>query len=315
MTREERLEKLKKRQNEKNTNRRTYAYNIPTNVPIYKAKEGMNLIDIIPYRITNKDNPAIRQGFEIGEPDYCQIIHSHRDVGPNKNGYLCEQRMFGKLCPICEAQKDFWEMNDKENAKKLYPKEHGVYNIIDLLEPEKGVQVWMVSTFWVEEELSKLAAMKSKAGEPIIYGDHEVGWSIEFYGMEETFGGKKFYQPKNFNFVKREKQYDDSILDKTYPLDQWYNRVPYEVIEADYLGVQIEKPTTEPAHTEEPPKQEMSVPTAEPPKRERRRREKKAENLCPFGHKWGECDDHDDCAKCDDENYNKCADIQDGITN
>ncbi len=324
MTREERIALLMKRQNTSDTPTKTYSYQIPRDVPVYKVRDGRNLIDIIPYRITNKDNPAIRQGFGIGDPDYWQHLQRHINIGPNKNEYLCEARMFGKSCAICDAQQTLWDINDKENAKKLYPKEHGVYNVIDLLEPEKGIQVWRVSTFWVEDSLSKLAAMKSKGSEPIIYGDHEIGWSIEFYGMEQEkkFNNKTIYKPENFNFIKREEQYTDEIMEKAYPLDQYYNRVDYETVEADYLGVEVEKPVVTKEEIEKVSTvaevAEVKEVVKEEPKADntrRQRRQKKTEtdvNLCPLGFKWGECDEHDECTKCVDADYDKCADIQDG---
>lgn len=340
--REKRLAKLRARQTEQdNTTTKEYAYQIPKDVPVYKVREGQNLIDIIPYRISNPNNPAIRlNGFELGDEDYFQHLQTHFGIGSNKNEYLCRNRMFGKKCPICEAQNELWDV-DRALAKSLYPKDHVVYNVIDLLEPEKSIQVWKISKFWVEDNLVKLSAMKSKSGVPIIYGDWELGWSIEFYGMEQKYNGNKFYKPENFSFVKREKQYTEDIVDKAYPIDKWYNMVDYDTIYNDYNGIETDdaKPVTTPepepeirkaSSIVEPPVEEnkkepkieepkVEEPKVEEPKEEekptrrRRERNKTSVKLCPAGYAWGDCDRHEECKSCKDEDYNNCADIQDGV--
>lgn len=358
--REKRLERLKTRQTEQDkSNTIDYAYKIPKDIPIYKVKEGQNLIDIIPYRISNPNNPAIRlNGFELGDEDYFQHLQTHQNIGSNKNEYLCRNKMFGKKCPICEAQNELWDV-DKTLAKALYPKDHVVYNIIDLLEPEKGIQVWKISKFWVEDNLVKLSAMKSKSGDPIIYGDWEIGWSIEFYGMEQKFNGNKFFKPENFSFIKREEKYEESIVDKAYPIDQWYNIVEYDTIFNDYNGIEAEEESDKEVQKradrfeedteikkavdkavkeddndslnelarEYPKEVEKIAPIKqkeetklvetkveeEKPRSRRRERNTSDAKLCPAGFKWGECDKHDECKSCKDEDYNNCADIQDGV--
>lgn len=332
--REERLKKLQNRQVqvEGNESSKKWAYSTPKDVPFYKIREGENLIDIVQYKITNPQNPACKAGFEVGEPDYKQIIPVHKNVGASNNEYLCVARMFGKPCPICEAQKTTWDI-DFEKAKAMYPTEYVVYNIIDLLEPEKGVQLWRISKFWVEDELQKLSAMKSKRGVPVIYSDFEVGWSIEFYGEEKKFMNNKFMKPGNFNFVKREKQYDESILDKTYPLDKYWNIPKYDEVYNDFNGIYEEeeevkevKPTEEEVQKEreqfvedlkqsavrETKVEEAKEAPQRPARRERRRKTDEVKK-CPHGHAWGDCDKHEECKTCDDSDYDKCADIQDGV--
>ena len=349
MTREERIAKMQSRQESSgNTSNFVRAYEIPKDVPIFKPKEGENRIDIIPYKISNPLNPAVtRDGFKIGDIDYYQHTHTHRRVGINNSEYLCANRMFGKPCAICNIQKDYWDAQDKENAKKLYPFERSIYNVIDLDEPEKGIQVWEVSYNWVEKELMNLAAMKSKRGKTIIYGDWEIGNTIVFYGVKEKFGGNEFIRPSNFSFEDREKQYDESICDKSYPLDQYYVMPDYNVVEADFLQTndgsagQESQPQQEqskyeaPQYTEvlpekvagakEPTFEEIAEADAKllegdeviPPTVERgsrRRRERTEETTCPFNHVFGkDFDNHNDCTKCPDETYDKCGEKFDSL--
>ena len=102
--------------------------------------------------------------------------------------------MFGKPCFICQAQGELYDEGDRESAKKLYPQQRVVYNVIDLDAPEKGIQVWEAPYYWVENELRKLAAAKSKRGQTILYGDYEVGKTIVFYGSKEKVQWKRIHK-------------------------------------------------------------------------------------------------------------------------
>ena len=237
MTREERLAKMRDRQNKEQKFSIKLAYNIPSNVPRFELHEGENRIDIIPYRITNIKNPAVTiNGLEVGEIDYFQKLEIHKGIGINNSQYMCMKHMFGEPCAICEAQATLYEQGDRDGAKKLYPQERAVYNVIDLDSPEKGVQVWEVSYFWTETEFRKIAAAKSKRGPTILFGDFEVGKTISFIGNKEKFNGRDFIKPGNFQFEDRE-PYDESICDKAYPLDQWYAIPSYDEVQADYLQI------------------------------------------------------------------------------
>lgn len=345
MTREERLEQTKRRMATDETNGTSQfvgAYSLPEGVEIYKIKEGRNLIDIVPYRVTNPNNPAIKQGFNIGDEDYLQVYHVHKGIGTNKNTYLCMNRMYGKKCAICDIQRGMWD-TDKEGAKKLYPNQRVLYNVIDRLEPEKGVQILEGSYHWWEKELRQLASFRTLEGQPVIYGDREMGATIEFQGVKSTFEGREFVKPLYFNFIKRD-AYDESILDKTYPIDTFFIEPKYKDVENDYYGVNEEEdvseavqipPTpvatratpivtnvTEPpmddfdkavaesektilgmAEDDEPP---FDVATTPPTRRERRKTEDCL--VCPYGHTCGEdFSNFPDCDKCSDDIYDKCG--------
>lgn len=345
--REERLARMQNRQTQ--DQRFTYkrAYEIPPDVPRYEMRDGENRIDIIPYRISNPLNPACTvHGLEIGELDYFQQLDVHQNVGVRKNQHLCAKRMFGRPCPICDAQTELYEQNERDEAKALYPKQRAVYNVIDLDAPEKGIQVWEVSYYWVEQELRNLAAAKSKRGATVVFGDFEIGKTIVFYTTKDPVFGLK---PGNFSFEDRD-PYDESICDKAHPLDQYYVMPDYEEVQRDYLQVtnDLDEEDEAPARAERPARQprtdkaindvekiEKPVektfeehvkdgekfldenPTLEPEvteTRSRRRREQAEESGCPHGHVLGkDFDDTPDCTKCPDAVYDKCGDAFDKL--
>jgi hypothetical protein len=335
--REKRLAKMQNRQTQEQKIGFKVAYDIPKDVPRYQVKEGENRIDIIMYRITNPLNPAVTvNGLEVGELDYYQQLEVHKNIGVNNNQYLCAKRMFGRPCPICEAQSELYEQNDREAAKKLFPQTRAIYNVIDLDDPEKGIQIWDVSHHWVEGELRKLAAMKSKKGPAILFGDFEVGKTIVFYGMEETFNGKKFYKPANFTFEDRE-PYDESVCDKAYALDKFYVIPNYEEVQADYLQIDtgmtdtnveddVDEPLTDNRSFDQMAKDDAEFfeandvediippPAEEPPKKERRRRPVAEETQCPFDFKFGvDFDSKQKCTECPDAVYEKCGEKFDSL--
>jgi hypothetical protein len=338
----DRLEKMRNRQNKEQRFSYKRAYVIPDNVPRYKMKDGENRIDIIPYRITNPLNPAVTiHGLEVGELDYFQQLDVHQSVGVRNNQHLCAKRMFSRPCYICEAQIELYNQNEREEAKGLYPKQRAVYNVIDLDEPEKGIQVWEVSYYWVEEKLRTLAAAKSKRGATIVFGDWEIGKTISFIATEDKPWGLK---PDNFTFEEREEQYDESICDKAYPLDQYYVMPDYEEVQADYLQITDDLDDEDDAPAP-PPRRERRTdkaindveripdgekdfdqhvadgekflknnPTLEPDRSRRRRRAEEPENKCPKGHKFGEdFDNTDDCTDCSDSDYDACGDAFDKL--
>lgn len=354
MTRQERIELAQKRMSndpaQGNGQQSKGAWTMPEGATMYKIKEGRNLIDILPYRITNPKNPACRVGFKVGDEDYMQVYHVHQNIGTNKNMYLCNSKMYGGRCPICDIQRGMWE-TDREGAKKLYPKDRVIYNVIDLLEPDKGVQLFEGSYFWLEKQLRELSALKGTDGIPVLYGDREDGMSIEFYGVKQTFEGREFFKPDHFGFVPRENKYDESVLDLTYPIDAIFNVPDYKTVENDYYGIEEEEdnsevesiapsaPSAPSAHATpraekkseksdfdkmvdedektvigmaETPDAPFDTTTTPPT----RRRREKACVTCPFGHTCGaDFDKTDDCTECDDATYDKCGDLFDKMNN
>lgn len=337
MTKEERIAKMQDRQNYESSNGgRKLAYRMPKDIKVYKVKEGENRIDIIPYVIKNPNNPAVLfNGFKVGDLDYYQQLEVHRRIGTSYNDYLCAKRMFGQRCAICDAQKQAYDAGDAETGKSLYPQTRVVYNIIDLNDPDSGIQLFEISYAWFEKQLRELAAMKSKKGQPIIFGDWEIGKTIVFYGSKGQYGKGDYFEPKNYSFEEREKPYTEEIVKRAHPLDEYFVMPDYDVVEADYLQAPLASRVDHEETLDEKKFMEANnvieddlIPPApenfkgdelpEEPKTENRRERRKPEPagfVCPFGHKAGDdFDKHEDCTKCKDSDYNQCGDMFDKMS-
>ena len=75
--------------------------------PQYKVQDGENCIRLLP--------PTFDEATHYG-----MDIYVHYDIGPNKDTYLCAEKMGRGKCPICdEAKRAAREGEDREYIQKL----------------------------------------------------------------------------------------------------------------------------------------------------------------------------------------------------
>jgi hypothetical protein len=121
--------------------------NVDPDVDFIKIdREGVFNFDIMPYEVTIRNHP---NGTPPGELDYNLEIWVHRFVGVNRDSHvLCLAKTFGQPCPLCEEQRSLKETGgDKKLIESLEPKRRALYNIIDLDDEDKGVQIWETSYY------------------------------------------------------------------------------------------------------------------------------------------------------------------------
>ncbi len=262
-------------------------------------------IDIVPYLVTDEQLPIT---LENGYEDYLLDVWVHYNIGPNEDKVICLAKSFSKPCPICDERKQIEQDggSDKE-IKELTPSRRVIYNIIDLDDEDKGVQLFDVSHFLFEKEV--LEEAETAEEEVIIFSDREEGRTIKFRAKQEKKGGFDFITFKSINFKERE-AYDEDILDEVYPLDKMLIVPTYDEVRNLFLSLDDEQK-----------EEEIKEPKSKP-KRKRKEKEKdvdkedktidKEDIDCPFGHKYGvDCDETDDCEKCDE--WDDCADEQEKI--
>ena len=287
----------------------------------FKAKKGKNEIDILPFEVTTGNDPM---GAAIGEDQYKLEYWQHNNIGPKDDRVICLSESFGKPCPVCEARKEMLDAGadwKDDEVKALGAKRRCIYNVIDLNETDKGVQLFEQSHFKFEKEL--FAAAEYKNPDFICFADIEEGYTVTFRGSEETFNKNKFIEPKDFDFETRD-AYEESIYDDVFPLDAMLIIPTYDEVQALFLGVEPEK---------EEPKKEKSTRKAkggdrasakegrEAPARGRKRKAAPVEESeeseevdhsddipdCYAGHTYGEdWDNTSDCEGCD--HFDACAD-------
>jgi len=282
-------------------------------VNFYKPQKGRNSIDILPYLVSTNNHP---QSIEIGYEDYVLDIWVHFGVGPAESRMLCLKKTFGQPCPICEEMKALRDdgETDDDVIKGLSPKRRCIYNVIDLTDEDKGIQVFDVSHFLFEKEMLEEA---ETADEGIItFADLEDGRSIHFRASETSLGSFTFLKFKSFKFEHRD-SYNEEVLETTFPLDKILEVPSYEEVRNAFMGVA--EGDDDDAEEEEDDgkaetKKESKAPTrgkkTQTRSRGKKAESKEAEGECPHGYNFGtDCDESDDCKGCNQ--WDACADKAD----
>lgn len=197
----------------------------------YKMKSGKdtNLIDIVPWEVscswyeTMRTHSGRETGAIVGSLDYKleYPIHTLRDGSK----VLCLRTAFGKKCCVCDEWFDMRKrLQDKErgvtkdSVNKLFPKWRCAYNLRDLKEPEKGVQLLDHSFMLFETYLKEAVETNEKGIVP--FCSLKRGSSLSFRGIEKSIGKSTFVDCPIIEIVDREEQYKESIIDETYQLDK-----------------------------------------------------------------------------------------------
>lgn len=195
------------------------------NVKFFTPKEGKNRINIIPYVVKTKNDPLVHSGdAEIGDQSYMLDLWVHNYVGDTSAEVICPKSNFNKPCPICKQAQEFKDAGKKDEASALWPKRRCYYNVIDVKNPDEGIQVFNISHFLFEKELIEEARASSDDGDIIDFVDIDDGKMIEFRAaeVEKSFGGKltKFLEYKSFVFKERDEALDPSLIEEAISFDE-----------------------------------------------------------------------------------------------
>ena len=235
---------MKNRINENHKKRDDYSMidkemvlNIPEGVKLYKASyDKKNKIIILPYPVNTNNDPKVKKG----DSTYILEYFVHKEVGINKDQFLCMKRTYGKACPICE-EIDRLKENYDENEdliKKLNPSKKAVYNVLDCLDEKPGkIQIFHASYALFEKEMLEEAKASSKGEDVICFPDpSEDGFYIKFRAIEGKFMGKPYAKYKSFEFEKRNKAIPEKILSSVFCLDELLIIPTYEQVKSAFVG-------------------------------------------------------------------------------
>lgn len=202
------------------------------NPPHFKVnKDGLNKINIIPFEISTKKHPLVHQNkAEIGELDYCLDIFVHKSVGANQVDVVCPKKNYGKRCPICEQQSEFWDSGKEEEAKALKAKRRVIMNVQPIVKGEpQDLAVWDVSHYLFMKELLE-EAHECADGEDIVnFADPDDGTVIAFRGTDGPMDKVTYF--KSFKFYDREEPVSDEVLESAIKLDQFLTVLKPDEIE------------------------------------------------------------------------------------
>jgi hypothetical protein len=213
---------------------------LPDGVEVFTPEIDSKIdMDIMPYLVTDKKHPDKDVEAEIAIPGsywYKRPFKTHRSIGAQPRSYVCPSS-FGKKCYICEYREKLRkEEGDEEELKALKTSDRNLYAIIlrDRKNPKSKGKVYVLDTsdFLFQE---KFEDQLSDHEEFEIFPDHKEGYTLRVRFVENSFGGNKFAEPSRFDFIERETQYPDSILEQIPNLDECLEVLSYEDLKDKFL--------------------------------------------------------------------------------
>jgi hypothetical protein len=216
---------------------------LPDGVQLFKPKQGIILIDILPFE-AGEGNPWAEAGCLHWERTY----HAHRGIGANSEMFLCPRSSAKQPCPVCEYRHKLQSAgneDDEQMVKDLAPKQRQIFNIINLKDPDKGVQLWDMSYHCFGKVLDARLRNSDDSDGWDQFFFLEGGFSLKVGFAEKSFGGFTFLEAESIDFKPRSKDYDDSILDEVHCLDDLLIVPEYDALKKAFLEVE-KTPADEP---------------------------------------------------------------------
>ena len=274
-----------------------------TSVRFWKPKEGEHDIMIVP-GLTGSQHPK----FGPNQMQHELTVFVHRQIGINKDQFVCLNRTYGEPCPICEHLASF-EDPSEATIKAYSPSKRTLYNIIvcnSSEEEAKGVQVWEVSAKLFTAPLEVYAHKKREGGE-VRYADIDNGKVVNFVQS----GKKLTLEYGSFEFKKRRPLTDDDLM-ATACLDELVHKPAYDELatalksglEAKGETMKSPAPSTAPKKEAAPWKEEKpaesDAPDFDPPKQESAPAPAPtSSDECPYGAVYGtDYDEYEECKSC-----------------
>lgn len=254
--------------------KKNFSLNFPEGVEAYKLVAGTtNVIDVLPFKIMGNKHPLVhanRVPDDGSEHDDIFMYWEHRYFNEAGDSCLCNAKMYGERCPICEERKRLAEIRPfkwkDEDVKKLAPKSRVMMNVIDWKEREKGIQVLAGSAFVLRNGMLEAAKVnredefnvnstyaescdtfriivqdwKTKATnetEHIYFQSLTNGFGFAIVAIPDVYEGHDFAKPTNFSLKPRTAQYDNNVIDKTYDLSEFLVMRTYDEVAALLYGV------------------------------------------------------------------------------
>ena len=146
---------------------------IRDDIPVYKVKEGTNIIRILPPPTRDYDHFAID-------------VFTHFGIGVGKNTYLCLNKMRDEPCPVCEEHARLLASfggrqlsdADKDELRPYNPGKRSMMYVIDRKDEDKGPQVWPAP--WTLDRDIGHHMQDRTTGEILWIDDPETGYDVDF---------------------------------------------------------------------------------------------------------------------------------------
>ena len=206
---------------------------------LFQPKTGNYRLDIIPFNAGDSSKFAKELVYaDEGEPYFERTFWMHRKIGAEEHSYVCPRKTCGKPCPICEARAKEAEKEDgdEDTIKALTPKERQLWNVIDLNDVDKGIQIWEVSFYNFGKVLDERINNAEEDDDWRFFSDPEDGFTLRVT-MSEGAMGKHHIEASAIDFKPRKEGYDPDIIDESPQLDDLLKILSYKELKKVFLSV------------------------------------------------------------------------------
>jgi hypothetical protein len=200
-------------------------------IQMFQLKAPISRVDILPYEV-GEGNPFAKPGRFHFERTY----YTHGGIGASKQAVICPRRTRNERCPICEFRAKMAQDPDVDEKalKALNVKTRQLFNVINVKERDKGVQLWDISTYLFGELLDgKLNNADPEDDYNTFF--HLDGLTLKIGAKEQSFNSRKFAKATDIEFKVRGEEYDESILDEVFCLDDLLNHMSYDELNDLFL--------------------------------------------------------------------------------
>ena len=233
--------KMKKIADKRDRGGNDFTYlNLPEGVKQFIPEANTKvLLDILPYEVTDKKHPDKNLGAEVGVYWISRPIKVHKDVGADHDKVICLSTI-SKKCPICNYRaKLVKDEGDEQEIKDLKASERSLYAVIVRKVDKKRIkkpkiQILDFSNYLFNKRLKDQLGDKTEFD---TFANPTDGCSLEITFSEGTFGKFKFADPTRFDFVERDEQFDEDILDEVPALDEICHIMEYEELKAKFFEI------------------------------------------------------------------------------
>lgn len=204
------------------------AFTIPSGVRLMTIqKAGPVRFDIIPF-VAGEGNPNAAPG----EIHWERTFFVHRNVGPNRETYVCPAKTSRQSCPICEYRSqrfndpDISEREMKELGE-LKPKERQLFNVVNRDVEGAGIQLFEYSYFLFGDFLKKKLDNMDPEDDYDLFADPARGYTLKVGVSEKKMDRGSCFEMSDIEFKKRG-AYPPEVIDDAVCLDELIRVLPYD---------------------------------------------------------------------------------------
>lgn len=245
-------DRVRQRLNEQESEGGAWAVDIPQGSALQlkeNQKGGICIkrLDFLPY-ITSNSNEV-----ENGTIWFRRTYGVHRGIGVEAKTRLCLAKTFKQPCPVDPYQAKMYKAatteEEKKAAKEIYCKDRELYNVVDLDDEDKGVQVFDISYHLfgkkLRTELDMAPDFKYDG-----FADLAGGFTLICRFKKKTFGETEYFEIDRIDFEPRGDYPEKETLEATFDLDSLLKPLTFEQLEKELYGDNVE--AAEPVAEEAP---------------------------------------------------------------